>query len=287
MTLQELVPNDERFMDLWGLKNTGNEGGVAGADIAVTHAWEQTTGSRDVTVAVIDTGVDYNHPDLKNNIWQNSGELGVDANGEDKRTNGVDDDGNGYVDDWHGWDAYNSDNDPMDGHSHGTHCAGTIGAEGDNEIGVVGVNWKVSIIPVKIFSDKGSTSTDAIVRGISYANTVGAHVQSNSWGGGSFSEAVYDVITEARDVGAVFVAASGNNYGNDNDTRPFYPSSYDVDNIVSVASIDKKNRLSSFSNKGPTSVDVAAPGSNILSTVPNNAYASKSGTSMATPHDLF
>ena len=149
--LQEIEPNDEKLSELWGLKNTGAQGGVEGADVGATQAWEQTTGSRDVKVAVIDTGVDYNHPDLKNNIWENQGELGFDANGEDKRFNGVDDDGNGYVDDWHGWNAYSDNNDPMDGHSHGTHCAGTIGAEGDNEIGVVGVNWKVSIIPVKIF----------------------------------------------------------------------------------------------------------------------------------------
>ena len=282
--LQEMVPNDEKFAELWGMRNTGQQGGEAGADLGVTKAWMQTTGSRDVKVAVIDTGVDYNHPDLKNNIYENPGETGLDENGEDKRTNGIDDDANGYVDDWHGWDAVNGDNDPMDGHSHGTHCAGTIGAEGNNEIGVAGVNWQVSIIPIKIFRDGGSTTTAAIIAGISYANTIGADIQSNSWGGGNFSDGVYDVIREARDNGALFVAAAGNNYKNDNDARPFYPASYDLDNIVSVASMDRKNKISSFSNVGLTSVDVAAPGSSILSTIPNNGYGVKSGTSMATPH---
>ena len=243
-------------------------------DIAATEAWNITTGSKDVLVGVIDTGIDYSHPDLKGNMWSNPGETGLDADGNDRSTNGIDDDNNGYVDDHQGWDFYNSDNDPMDGHSHGTHCAGTIGAKGNNGIGVVGVNWDVSLVGLKVFSDGGSTTAAILAEAISYANTIGVDLTSNSWGGGGVSEAIRSSIQQADEAGILFVAAAGNASA-DNDASPQYPSSYDLDNIIAVASTDRNDRLSSFSSYGRVNVDVGAPGSDIYSTVPGGQYGTK------------
>ncbi|NQZ58925.1 MAG: S8 family serine peptidase [Lentisphaeraceae bacterium] len=173
--------NDTYYGSLWGLNNTGQSGGVADADIDAPEAWETTTGSRDVIVAVIDTGVDYTHPDLVANIWSNPGETGTDADGNDKATNGIDDDSNGYVDDVHGWDFVNNDNDPMDDNYHGTHCAGTIGASANNNTGVVGVAHKVSIVALKFLSASGSGFTSDAVLSIDYTNTIGVDIRSNSW----------------------------------------------------------------------------------------------------------
>ncbi|MEW6282881.1 MAG: S8 family peptidase, partial [Candidatus Eremiobacterota bacterium] len=266
------APND---LDpkLWGLNNTGQDGGTAGADINAPEAWTVSTGKRDggPLIAVVDTGADYNHPDLKNNIWTNPGEI---------PGNGIDDDGNGVVDDVHGYNAYANTGDPMDGHSHGTHVSGTIAAEGNNGQGVVGVNWEARIMPVKIFSDSGRTTADAIIRGLLYATRMGARVTSNSWGGGAANEAIKDAFRQSP---ALHIVAAGND-GKNNDSRPTYPASYDLGNIVAVAATDKNDRLASFSNYGRTSVDVAAPGVGVYSTVPNNGYGNKSGTSMATPH---
>lgn len=277
------VPNDPLFGDLYGLDNQGQTGGTIGADIKAVEAWDTSVGSKDILVAIIDTGVDYEHPDLKENIWQNAGELGLDEEGEDKSSNGIDDDGNGYIDDVQGWDFYNDDNDPMDDHDHGTHCAGTVGAVGNNDVGVVGVNWNVSMLPVKIFSGRGRTTVAAATEGIYYSNDMGVHISSNSWGGTRLSSAIKEAVEESESLGVLFIAAAGNS-NNDTDTKPHYPSGYQFENIISVAATDHDDKLASFSNYGLKTVDLAAPGVNIYSTKPGAKYRYMSGTSMAAPH---
>ncbi len=271
-------PTDDQYKKQWGLKNTGKNGGlfggVAGEDINAASAWSLTTGSRDVKVAVIDTGVDYRHPDLKKQMDVNELELNGSA--------GVDDDGNGYVDDIYGYDFANKDGDPMDGHSHGTHCAGVIGASHDGK-GIAGVMGQVKLIGIKFLSDKGSGETIDAISSIEYAIKRGVNVMSNSWGGGEYSEALKEAISHANDVGIVFVAAAGNESSN-NDSRPTYPANYDLPNVITVGSFAATGSASSFSNYGVKSVHVFAPGSSIVSTVPNARYSSMSGTSMACPH---
>jgi len=268
------IPNDPRFSELWGMLNTGQTGGTAGADIMATNAWDVFTGSSQVVVGVIDTGVDYLHPDLAANIYSNPGEI---------PGNGIDDDNNGFVDDTRGWDFINGDNDPMDDNGHGSHVSGTIGGRGNNGIGVAGVNWNVRIMPLKFLSAGGSGSSADAVSCIEYATMMGAKLTSNSWGGGGFSQALYDAIQDAQTAGSLFIAAAGNSSSN-TDVSPHYPSSYDLDNIIAVAATDHNDNLASFSSYGATTVDIAAPGVDILSSVPGNAYALLSGTSMATPH---
>ena len=278
-----LIPNDPSFPLLWGLNNTGQTGGTPNADIDAPEAWGDLQGwgwfpnTGNAVVGVIDTGVDYTHPDLINNIWTNPGEI---------PGNFLDDDGNGYIDDVHGWDFFNNDNNPMDGHGHGTHVAGTIGAEGNNGIGVTGVNWKVKIMPIQIFSSSGAPASNfAIAQAIQYATANGADLTNNSWGGGAFSMAIYTAIQAGR----LFVAAAGNNAQN-NDITPFYPATYNLNNIISVEATDHNDNLAWFSNYGATTVDLAAPGVNIYSTLPvggslmGSNYGYSSGTSMAAPH---
>ncbi|MBT6326864.1 MAG: S8 family serine peptidase [Bdellovibrionales bacterium] len=275
------TPNDPRFGELWGLNNTGSNdsgssrNGVEGADIGAMEVWDLTRGSREVRVAVIDTGVDYRHPDLAANMWVNEAE----QNGEE----GVDDDNNGFVDDIHGYDFANNDGDPLDGHGHGTHCSGTIGAVHNNETGVAGVMNDVTIVAVKFLSDGGSGTTANAIKAIDYATTLDVDIMSNSWGGGGFSEDLKNAIVRASEKGIIFTAAAGNS-ASDNDSRPHYPSNYDVENIVSVAAHGSDDTLASFSCYGSTTVHIAAPGQRILSTVKNGGYSSYSGTSMATPH---
>ncbi|MBN2692433.1 MAG: S8 family serine peptidase, partial [Burkholderiaceae bacterium] len=275
------TPNDTDFGVLWGLHNTGQTGGVADADIDAPEAWNKRIGSRgSVVVGVIDSGVDYTHPDLKPNMWANPGEI---------PGNGIDDEGNGYIDDVYGIDAYNADTDPMDDNGHGTHVSGTIGARGNNNSQVVGVNWTADIMALKFLGASGSGSTSDAITLIDYAIDTKARyamprmVLNNSWGGGGFSPALEAAIAASRDNGILFVAAAGND-NTDNDVFPHYPSSYDVDNIVSVGSTDAMDYRSWFSNYGCSSVDIFAPGSDILSTVPGGGLALYSGTSMATPH---
>ena len=267
------IPNDPSFDELWGLHNTGQSGGTDDADIDAPEAWDIHTGSNDVVIAVIDTGVDYNHPDLSANIWTNLGEIAG---------NGIDDDGNGYTDDIHGYDFVNNDGDPIDDNDHGTHCAGTIGAVGDDGMGIVGVNWDVRIMPVKFLSSSGSGSTANAILSVEYATDNGADIMSNSWGGGGYDSALKDAISAANDAGVLFVAAAGNTSSN-NDVSPHYPSSYDVPNVIAVAATDHNDNRAGFSCYGATSVDLGAPGVSIYSTIAGG-YDTYNGTSMATPH---
>ncbi len=274
LSLYDTVPNDTSFTSLWGMNNTGQTGGTADADIDAVEAWDYTTGGNDVIVAVIDTGVDYNHPDLAANMWTNPGETPGDN---------IDNDGNGYIDDVYGVNAITNGGDPLDDHNHGTHCSGTIGGVGNNGVGVAGVCWTVKIMACKFLSSSGSGYTSNAIECVQYAVDNGAHIMSNSWGGGGFSQGLFDAITAAKNAGILFVAAAGNS-GSNNDVSPHYPSSYDVDNVLAVAATDHNDNKASFSCYGATSVDIGAPGVSIYSTTRNNSYASYSGTSMATPH---
>jgi len=264
------TPNDSNFASLWAM--AAPQIGRGGID--AVHAWSVTTGSAASVVAVIDTGVDRTHPELQGNLAVNTGEI---------PNNGIDDDRNGYIDDVNGWDFYNRDADPSDGHGHGTHVAGTIGARGHNSLGVAGVAWNVRLLPIKFLSDSGSGYTSDAVASVNYATRMGARISNNSWGGGGYSQALYDAISATGATGSIFVAAAGNDSLN-NDTTPQYPAGYNLDNIIAVASTDEGDGLSYFSNYGATSVDLGAPGSNVLSLRPGGQYAYLSGTSMATPH---
>jgi subtilisin family serine protease len=274
VTVCSTIPDDLRFNELWGMHNTGQSGGTVDADIDAPEAWDISTGSSDIIVAVIDTGADYTHPDLAANMWVNEGEI---------PGNGLDDDGNGYIDDVYGYDFCNNDGDPWDDHYHGTHCAGTIGAVGNNNQGVAGVCWNVRIMAVKFLNSAGSGSTSDAIASVQYSVLMGAHLSSNSWGGGSYSQGLKDAIDAAGAAGMLFVAAAGNDNTN-NDSNPHYPSSYDCESLISVMATDRNDNKSSFSNYGPTSVDLGAPGSSILSCKPGNQYQYLNGTSMATPH---
>jgi subtilisin family serine protease len=278
----DVTPNDPFFSRLWGLNNNGfpvgGRWGAPDADIDAPEAWSVTTGSDAVTVAVIDTGIDYSHPDLSSQMWINPGE-----NCPGCRTDGIDNDGNGYVDDWRGWDFANGDNDPMDDNGHGTHVAGTIGAAGNNGIGITGVNWRVRLLPLKFISAAGTGTTADAVSAVLYAADKGATVLNNSWGGDDYSQALADAITVADTHGALFVAAAGNS-STDNDSMPTYPASYALPNVLTVAATDNSDQLAYFSNVGRKSVDLGAPGLNIYSTWPGGTYQYMSGTSMAAPH---
>lgn len=275
-------PNDPYYLDgtLWGLNNTGQNGGTADADIDAPEGWDIIHDAPNVVVAVIDTGVRYTHEDLAANMWVNPGEIAG---------NGVDDDGNGYVDDVYGMNAITNSGNPSDDNGHGTHVAGTIGAVGNNGKGVVGVAWQVKIMACKFLDSTGTGYTSDAIKCVDYVRTKGAHILNNSWGGGGYSQALYDAIATVRGAGIIFVASSGNGggdgVGDDNDVMPQYPASYDLDNIVSVAATDRNDALASFSNYGLQSVDLAAPGVDIYSTsgTSDSAYVTLSGTSMAAP----
>lgn len=267
-----VVPNDPRFDDLWGLQNSND------ADIDAVEAWDIQTGSKNIIVAIIDTGVDYNHEDLSDNMWRNPGETG-----DGKENNGIDDDNNGYVDDSRGWNFERDTNDPTDAHGHGSHVAGTVGAIGNNGKGVVGVNWHVTLMPLRFIGADGFGDGDDAIRAILYAADNGANIMSNSWGGDPFSQAMEDAIRYARDRNVVFVAAAGND-DRDNDQFFHYPSNYQVENVIAVAASNASDGLASFTNTGRRMVDLSAPGVNILSTFGNGGYQFLDGTSMATPH---
>jgi subtilisin family serine protease len=269
------LPNDRLFGEQWGLRNVGQYGGKAGADIHATDAWDVTTGAG-VTVAVVDTGIDFQHSDLAANAWNNPADP----------QNGVDDDHNGFVDDVHGADFVNEDSNPSDDAGHGTHVAGIIGARGNNASGVSGVNWDAKLMGLKFLDADGEGNTADAANAIDYAVSHGARVINASWGGPAFSQALYQAVRRAGDKGVLFIAAAGND-GHNADTKPDYPAAFDLPNVISVAATDAQDHLVDFSNYGVASVDLAAPGDDIESTVPpatdSSGYASFSGTSMATP----
>jgi subtilisin family serine protease len=288
----DVVPNDPFYTNgsLWGMYgNASNPANQYGSQAA--EAWAAGhTGSANVYVGVVDEGAMFNHADLKGNIKNP-----VEANG----LPGVDDDGNGFVDDIHGWDFVSNNNSTYDGtqDDHGTHVSGTIGAKGDNGIGVAGVCWKIKIINAKFLGTNGGTTANA-VKAIDYITNLKIidHYKivatNNSWGGGGYSQALYDAISRANDQNILFVAAAGNGgadeIGDNNDVTPNYPSNYDLPNVIAVAAITSTGGLASFSNYGATTVDLGAPGVGIYSTLPGSGgvstYGSYSGTSMATPH---
>lgn len=273
------ITNDPYAGIEWGLDNQGQEIlGIAGTpdiDIDAPEAWKLMPPSPDeVIVAVIDSGVDISHPDLQGSIWMNEAEVNGQKN--------FDDDGNGYIDDFNGWNFFQRDNDVFtnakaDGH--GTHVSGTIAAQTNNGLGVAGVAQNVKIMVLKFIGINGGSTADAILA-VKYAKDNGADIANNSWGGGGYDQALKDAI---EDFGRPFIAAAGNE-ALDNDLKAHYPSSYASSNIISVASVDNTGLMSDFSNYGITSVDVAAPGGYIASTYPGSSYAWMSGTSMATPH---
>ncbi|ARI80598.1 S8 family serine peptidase [Microcystis aeruginosa] len=274
ITPRATFPNDPSFNQLWGLHNTGQSGGTPDADIDAPEAWDIQTGDPNLVIGVIDTGVDYNHQDLVGNIWTNPGEIAGD---------GIDNDGNGYVDDIRGWDFAYNDNNPSDVDGHGTHVSGTIAGKGNNGVGVTGVAWNAKIMPLKFLDDTGSGTLSNAILAINYATAKGVKLTNNSWGGGGFSQALYDAINAAGQAGALFIAAAGNS-GQNADINPMYPAAYNLPNIISVASTTRTDALSSFSNYGLNSVDLGAPGSDIYSLAPGGGYATLSGTSMASPH---
>jgi thermitase len=301
---------DPLFDNQWGMKDNDVKG-----------AWQDsgTKGDENIVVAVIDTGVDYTHEDLVDNMWRNTGEIGLDDQGNPRATNGIDDDGNGYIDDVVGWDFGRGDNKPYDLHKtglellfggnpgHGTHVAGCVAATGDNGKGITGVAPNVKIMAMRFLTEDGQGTLEGAIGAITYAVDNGADILQNSWGsegdGGDAqgSQALQDAIQYAQDKGILFVAAAGNGrqgvgYDNDGDSKPAYPASYDHDNIISVAALDEADALGAFSNWGQRTVDIGAPGVKVFSTVPDNVYqdtvlnipglitATWDGTSMAAPH---
>ncbi len=278
----QATPSDAKWSEQWALNNTGQTQGTPDADVNAPEMWELSTGSQDVVLGVIDTGIFYTHPDLAANIWVNAGEIAG---------NGIDDDNNGYIDDIHGINTKNKTGDPLDDNGHGSHVAGIMGAVGDNSEGISGINQKVSIIGCKFLDAGGGGSIgDAVVCMDYYlqlktraTNPVNLVATNNSWAGGGYSQAMMDAVKAHKDAGILFMAAASNE-ANNNDVTETYPANYPSSNIISVAATNHKDELSDFSNYGKYSVHIAAPGEDILSTVLNGAYDSYSGTSMATPY---
>jgi subtilisin family serine protease len=266
------VPDDARFGELWGLSSSGQPvAGTAGApdaDIDAPEAWDITTGSPSVVVAVADSGLAYDHPEIAPNLWTNPGEK---RGG--RTTNRRDDDRNGRVDDWRGWDFVDKDNDPRDLNGHGTHVAGTIGARGGNGAGIAGVGWRVKLMPLRVADTSGAVSSAAAVSAFDYAADQGAAIVNASFGSEEYSRALLDTIR--RNPRTLFVTSAGNGgddgAGDSNDQAPEYPCTFSARNLICVAASDRADGLAAFSNFGPRSVDLAAPGVSTLSTTP--AYA--------------
>lgn len=264
--------NDPAISQAWGLKKSD-----------AARAWSVTRGSKDIVVAVIDTGIDVNHEDLDKNLWVNPGESGLDSKGRNKATNGIDDDGNGYVDDVHGWNFVSNNNKLDDNHGHGTHIAGIIGAEAGNGKGITGIAPEVSIMVLKYYDPK-VPNTDNLkntVASIRYAVQMGAKIINYSGGGTEFSQEEHDAVQEAERKGVLFVAAAGNERSN-SDQHHYYPADYKLSNIISVTAYDPSVQVLNSSNYGVETVDIAAPGQNILSCLPGNSYGYMTGTSQAT-----
>lgn len=270
------LPDDPQFEQQWALNNLGQDGGKARADIDALKAWKKARGSSDVVVAVLDSGVDYTHIDLRSNMWLRPDNIPQYT-----------DDELGTFNDEYGYNGTEQLDDPMDDNGHGTHCAGIIGAEGDNNEGIAGINWKVEIMPLKFLGRGGFGTTADAIAAINYAidrkqHGVNVRVINASWGSTSKSKALEDAIRAAGEQGILFVAAAGND-GSNNDQRPHYPSNYDLPNVISVAALDRTDQLTSFSNFGAKTVHIAAPGKDIISTWLNDDYREASGTSMAAP----
>jgi len=299
------TPNDPSFGKLWGLSNTGQTGGLADADIDAPEAWSTTTGSAAVLVAIMDTGIDYRHVDLKANDYTNPGEDPWSDPNDPATGNKLDDDGNGLIDDWKGYDFHAKDNDPYDENGHGTHVAGIAGAVGNNSLGVTGVCWQVRLVGIRVLDSSGDGNVGVAIDGIEYAVGLGARILNLSWGGPDKSIFLEQAIDYAHNHNILVVAAAGND-GVNADVSPQYPACLALENIVSVAATDHgdqralwgesddntddcgfscSNALAAVpgSNWGATTVDLAAPGKEIYSTVPGG-YAVFSGTSMAAPH---
>lgn len=283
-----LIPNDTFFNNQWALNNVGQyTGWTYDSDIDAPEAWDITTGNNFLTIAVIDTGINYNHQDIKENIWKNLNE---------NCTNLIDDDGNGYIDDCYGWNFFNDNPQPEDDLGHGTHVAGIIGALGNNNTGISGVMWSVRLMPLKFIGyhenieDCGGDThwcgdTVSEVEAIDYAIKNGAKIINASYGSYDYDQVEFEKILDAEKHGVLFITAAGND-GTNNDIRPMYPASYNLPNIISVTATDENDRLASFSNWGPQSVHIAAPGVNIVSSSigSDTSYNYVSGTSVATPH---
>ena len=288
------APNDPFFNRLWGLHNTGQLAGLSGADISILQAWEIATGSSNTTVGVLDTGIDWTHEDLADNIWQN---LAEDADGDGQviewngsqwvmdagDLDGIDNDENGYIDDIIGWDFVNNDNNPYDDNGHGTHVSGTIGALRNNDVGIAGIAQHVRLMPLKIFDLAGIGNVAVAKEAMEYALANGADITNISWGTTFVSQTLQEAFEVVQNSDHLVVTAAGNNNRN-NDIVPVYPASYDFENIIAVAAVNRHNSLTIFSNYGETSVDIGAPGGDIFSSLPGNFYGWYSGTSMAAPH---
>lgn len=270
-TESNVMMNDPAISQAWGIKKSD-----------ANRAWELTQGSHEIIVAIIDTGSDIKHEDLAKNYWKNPGETGLDEKGRDKRTNKVDDDGNGFVDDVYGWNFVSNNNDLTDNHGHGTHIAGIIGAESGNGKGIAGISPKVSLMILKYFDPKVPTDNlKNTIQSIRYAIKMKAHIINYSGGGIEFSKEEKEAIEEARQQGILFVAAAGNERSN-SDKHKYYPADYGLSNIISVTAVDPSTEVLPSSNYGIETVDIAAPGQNILSCLPNNSYGYMTGTSQAT-----
>jgi thermitase len=266
-----ILLNDPDISKNWGLKISD-----------ALKARGITEGSKDVVVAVVDTGMDINHKDLKNNLWTNPGESGVDKNGADKASNGVDDDKNGFIDDIHGWDFVTNSNRVNDNHGHGTHISGIIGAEGGNNFGITGIASKVSIMVVKYYDPKvPGMNLENTIKAFKYATQMNANIINYSGGGVDYSQQEYEAIRKARSKGILFIAAAGNEHSN-SDKQKYYPANYDLDNIISVTAIDPQLQVLPSSNYGTQTVHIAAPGHEIYSTLPGNTFGTLTGTSQAT-----
>ena len=264
------IPNDPSFSSQWGMHNTGQTGGTPDADIDAPEAWDVFTGDPETVVAVVDSGVNYLHPDLAANAWINTGEIAG---------TGVDDDSNGYVDDVRGWDFWNNDPDPMDDYGHGSYCAGIIGAVGNNGIGISGLNWRCKIMPVKFISSGGGATLDGALAAIEYAILNGAKISNHSWIS-LYAQALQDMVDAAQAAGHLLVAGSGN-FGTDNDITPYYPASCENANVIAVGGVDSSDNP--HGNYGVRSVDLVAPSVNVYSCW-TSGYRFATGTSAAAPH---